>query len=407
MIAADEFIGAALEGGIDFYTGVPCSFLTPLINRVISDARLSYIGATSEGEAVALAAGAWLAGRTTAVMCQNSGLGNAVNPLVSLNYPFRIPTLLVVTLRGEPGLKDEPQHELMGQITAMMLDTLRLPHADFPVHSGDVAPRIDRAVQVLAETSLPYGLLMHKNSVRDDGLVPTGDQPSGRGSIEDFSEHVTPPTRFAAIERSLAVFPESTVVIATTGKCGRELFTLADRPQHLYVVGSMGCASAIGLGIASNSERLVVVLDGDGAALMKLGNMTTVGAQHPPNFLHIILDNGVHDSTGGQATVSPGVDFASVAAACGYASGFTVDSLRGLEGALRLALGRPGPHLIRARIRPGSIEALGRPTISPHDVARRFRAFLNVSEGVSAAGKGARLRQRAQERRDRFDAARP
>jgi phosphonopyruvate decarboxylase len=395
MITADEFIDAALERGIDFYTGVPCSFLTPLINRVIGDPRLSYIAATSEAEAVALAAGAWLAGRKTAVMCQNSGLGNAVNPLVSLNYPFRIPTLLVVTLRGEPGVKDEPQHELMGQITAMMLDTLRIPHADFPVRSADVAPRVDQAVGVLAETSLPYGLLMHKDSVRDDGLVQTSDQPRRRGAIEDLSEHATPPTRFAAIERSLACIPENAVLIATTGKCGRELFTLADRPQHLYVVGSMGCASAIGLGVASNSDRLVIVLDGDGAALMKLGNMATVGSQHPPNFLHIVLDNGVHDSTGGQATVSPGVDFASVAAACGYAGGFTVDSLHGLETALRLALDRPGPHLIRARIRPGSLEALGRPTIGPQDVARRFKAFLNATEDTAPQQTDMRSRARA------------
>src|SRR3954468_20325104 len=132
MISANSFIGQALERGFDFYTGVPCSFLTPLINGVISGTGLQYVGAASEGEAVAIAAGAWLAGRETAVMCQNSGLGNAVNPLTSLNTPFRIPTLLIVTWRGQPGLNDEPQHELMGRITQNLLDVIEVPHRRFP-----------------------------------------------------------------------------------------------------------------------------------------------------------------------------------------------------------------------------------------------------------------------------------
>ena len=125
MIRAESFLTCALAAGIDFYSGVPCSFLTPIINRTIGDTRLAYVGAASEGEAVAIAAGAWLAGRGTAVMFQNSGLGNAVNPLTSLNHPFRIPTLLICTKRGAPGIKDEPQHELMGRITAALLHTIR------------------------------------------------------------------------------------------------------------------------------------------------------------------------------------------------------------------------------------------------------------------------------------------
>src|SRR5579871_2929811 len=122
MISADAFIAQASSSGFDFYAGVPCSYLTPLINGVLSDRALRYVGAASEGEAVAIAAGAWLAGRRTVVMCQNSGLGNAVNPLTSLNHPFRIPTLLIVTWRGQPGGKDEPQHELMGGITQSLLE---------------------------------------------------------------------------------------------------------------------------------------------------------------------------------------------------------------------------------------------------------------------------------------------
>jgi phosphonopyruvate decarboxylase len=142
MITADDFLAASCARGIDFYAGVPCSFLTPLINRTIGEPSLDYVGAASEGEAIAIAAGAWLAGRNTVVMCQNSGLGNAVNPLTSLNFPFRIPTLLIVTWRGQPGIHDEPQHELMGQITAGVLDIMRIEHAMFPTEEAAVGPTL-------------------------------------------------------------------------------------------------------------------------------------------------------------------------------------------------------------------------------------------------------------------------
>ena len=147
MIAADAFLAPAQERGFSFYTGVPCSFLTPLINRVISDPALAYVGAANEGEAVAMAAGAWLAGRRTVVMCQNSGLGNTVNPLTSLNHPFRIPTLLIVTWRGQPGLKDEPQHELMGEVMGSLLDTITIGHTSFPKDEEAVPAALDRAEQ--------------------------------------------------------------------------------------------------------------------------------------------------------------------------------------------------------------------------------------------------------------------
>ena len=145
MIEADAFLGPARERGLDFYCGVPCSFLTPLINEAISSSSLDYVAAASEGEAVAVAAGAWLGGRKTVVMCQNSGLGNAVNPLTSLNFPFRIPTLFITTLRGEPGLRDEPQHELMGRITSELLSIMKIAHARFPASKEDVSGALLKA----------------------------------------------------------------------------------------------------------------------------------------------------------------------------------------------------------------------------------------------------------------------
>jgi len=162
----------------------------------------------------------------------------------------------------------------------------------------------------------------------------------------------------------------------TTGKSGRELFTIADREQHIYQVGSMGGASAMGLGVALNVARPIVVVDGDGAALMKMGNMATIGAQAPKNLIHVLADNGVHDSTGGQATVSGGVDFAKIALACGYASAASADDLGGFARAMEAAYASDGPHMVHIRIQPGSLEKLGRPTVSPDTVARRFKAFL-------------------------------
>src|ERR687897_140552 len=155
MIEAADFISEATKQGFDFFTGVPCSFLTPLINGVLSDSSLAYVGAASEGEAVAIASGAWLAGRRTVVMCQNSGLGNAVNPLTSLNAPFRIPTLLVTTWRGRPCIKDEPQHALMGEITHGLLDLIRVGHRPFPTTPDDLTAALDHACAEMDRLNLP------------------------------------------------------------------------------------------------------------------------------------------------------------------------------------------------------------------------------------------------------------
>jgi phosphonopyruvate decarboxylase len=377
MITADAFIAAAGARGFDFYTGVPCSFLTPLINGVLSDRALAYVGAASEGEAVAIAAGAWLAGRRTIVMCQNSGLGNAVNPLTSLNAPFRIPTLLVTTWRGQPGLADEPQHEVMGQITHDLIRLMGLPVEDAPNTDDAVGPALDRAVAAMEASGLPFAWVLKKGDITDTALNQPAPAARPTGRRDRLETGGPRPRREQALSRLLELVDERTAIIATTGKCGRELFTLADRPQHLYQVGSMGGASGMGLGVALNTDRRVVVLDGDGAALMKLGSLATIGAYAPKNLVHVVLDNGVHDSTGGQQTVSASVDFAAVAQACGYAQAASCDDLAGFEAAWRATAGG-GPSLIHLRIAPGSMEKLGRPTISPAEVARRFKSFLDA-----------------------------
>ncbi len=376
MIQADDFIVPARERGYDFYTGVPCSFLTPFINRAISSNMTDYVGAASEGEAVAIAAGAWLAGRKTVVMCQNSGLGNCINPITSLNFPFRIPTLLITTWRGQPGVADEPQHELMSQITLSMMEMIRVRCMTFPRMADEVGPLLDAAEKVMAESGLPFGMIMEKDTVAPSALEAPPAAIWKPGERKDLSTGKAQPARFEILKELLKIIDDNTAVIATTGKCGRELFTLVDREQHLYQVGSMGCAAGMGLGVAINSDKPVVVLDGDGAALMKMGTFATIGAYAPRNLIHLLLDNGMHDSTGGQATVSPNVDFAMIAQACGYRTAWTCDNAGGFKEAMTAARSLEGPHLIRMKISAGSLEPLGRPTVKPPEVARRFKAFL-------------------------------
>ncbi len=376
MIEADFLLSEAKARGFDFFTGVPCSFLTPIINRAISDRETAYVGATSEGEAVAIASGAWLAGRETVVMCQNSGLGNTINPLTSLNHPFRIPTLMFVTWRGQPGLSDEPQHELMGEITDVLIRDIGVGCSHLPETSEELGTALDAAKASMQERNLPYAFVVAKGTVADAGLDQVDLAPLPPGTYQELCDGGTRASRYEALEKVVLEVPDSAALIATTGKCGRELFTIADRVQHLYQVGSMGCASAMGLGVALNVDRPVIVLDGDGAALMKMGSLATIGAQAPRNLIQIVLDNGVHDSTGGQATVSPIVDFARVALACGYRTGTVIDNLDGFGEVIRNALASEGPHIIHARIAPGSLEKLGRPTVKPSEVARRFKEFL-------------------------------
>lgn len=389
MIEAGQFVAAARERGYSWYAGVPCSFLTPFINHVIGDCELTYIGSANEGDAVAAASGATLGGQRAVAMMQNSGLGNAVSPITSLNYVFRIPVLLIVTLRGAAGLKDEPQHELMGQITHEILEAMRVPWEYFPQQPDQIGPMLDRADAYMTREQRPYALIMRKGSVARCALgsAPGSDSAPERGAqqLQRFaSTHGNRASRTEALKRILELTPvQDTVVIATTGYTGRELFALADRPNHLYVVGSMGCASSLALGLSvARPDLSVVIVDGDGAALMRMGNFATIGAYGGPNLVHILLDNGVHDSTGGQSTVSGGMSFAGVAQACGYAGVMEGDDLTLLDALLGEApFG--GPRFGCLRIRPGAPDRLPRPTVTPVQV--RARLMSHIGSGADLA----------------------
>ncbi len=379
MIEASQFIEHTRQLGYSQYSGVPCSFLKPFINYVIDDPTLDYIGAASEGEAVGITMGAYLAGRKTVTLCQNSGLGNMVNPLTSLNYPFRIPTLLITTWRGQPGVKDEPQHEQMGRVTKDVLDAIEIPSLPFPTEEAQIESVMAEAEASMTERQRPFALIMAKDSVAPHKLAskPNPQFVETERQIQPWGNLADRFTRTGALEAILTNLQGNEAIIATTGKTGRELFTIADRDSHIYVVGGMGTASGIGLGVAHALPwQPVVVIDGDGAALMKMGALATIGYYQPKNLLHVILDNEQHDSTGGQQTVSSTTRFAEVAAACNYRGVIASDSSADLPGLIKQARQQEGPTLLHIKIRPGSPEELGRPTVKPHEVKERFMAFL-------------------------------
>lgn len=380
MIQANDFISACISSGYTFFTGVPCSFLKPLIHYVIQNPDVDYVTATSEGEAVGIAAGAYLAGRKAVVMCQNSGLGNAINPLTSLCFPFRIPILLIVTLRGEPGLNDEPQHELMGQITGELLETLHIQWEFFPDEPEKIGMVLDRAESEMAKTGLPFALIMKRGSVDKTDLLynyTRSNQCEAMPEGEFQSNPESRMSRFEAMKIIREAFCDDDAIIATTGKIGRELFTLGDVNNQLYIVGSMGCTAGIGFGIQYvKPNQRVVILDGDGAVLMRMGTLATIGSNEPARFIHVILDNESYESTGGQKSVSPTVDFCSIAAACRYRQCYRVDTKSALISAINSTSEFPGPSLIHVKVSCGSVPDLDRPTLKPFQVKERFMRFL-------------------------------
>ncbi len=383
MIKASEFLNSCLKRGFNFFTGTPCYTLKPLINYVIDHKEFNFINATNEGDAVAIASGVNISGGRSVVMFQNSGLGNAVNPLTSLAYVFRIPILLIVTHRGEPGgEKDEPQHELMGAITKKMLETMQISWAHFPSEIDEVKAVLNRADEYLNKESKPFALIMSNKNVESYNLQSSNEKHSFHSEIKQ-EEHFTVPyskrhTRREALDILNKVAEKGTAIIATTGFAGRELYDIEDRENQLYMVGSMGCALPLGFGIAITKPKVkLYVLDGDGALLMRTGTMATVGAHKPDNLIHILLDNEAYESTGGQGTVSVKVSFSAIAKGFGYRLSFSSDSLEEFENSLKLASSERGPTFIHFKIQQGSPSKLGRPVVTPVQVKERLIQYLN------------------------------
>lgn len=360
--------------GYSTFVGVPCSYLKSLINYAINEC--DYIGAANEGDAVAIASGFGLGGQKAVVLMQNSGLTNASSPLASLNYPFRIPLLGFVSLRGEPGMPDEPQHELMGQMTTSMLTLLNIRWA---ILSNDLEEAKHQLLQANweIEQSRPFFFVVRKGTFADEALKKQEVPSTNNVYLKRKNAQDELPSRYDALKAIRSLKDDNTVLLATTGKTGRELYDIEDAPNHLYMVGSMGCIGSLGLGLSLSVPDLdIVAIDGDGSLLMRMGSLATIGAYHPSNLLHIVLDNNTHDSTGGQRTVSHQVDFVRIAASCNYRSAIYVHNLNELQSAIRKWKRKKGLTFIHMRIAQGSKQPLGRPTVKPCEVNRRLQSFI-------------------------------
>lgn len=372
MIDTALFGALLKKRGFDFYSGVPCSFLKSLINYAVNECE--FVMAANEGDAVAICAGAQTTGRKTVVLMQNSGLGNAVSPLTSLNAVFKIPVLGFVSLRGEPGLGDEPQHELMGVITEKMLETMQIDW-EYLDSSSDAAEgslsealsrQLDHAETVLA-AGKPFFFVVKKNSFSRLSL----------SEDKKMFYDTELPDRTSLLDAVCRAASPSSILAATTGFTGRELYTLGDSDRNFYMVGSLGCLSSFALGMnLAVKDHGVIVLDGDGSLLMRTGSLAVNAYYKPKKMLHILFDNGAHESTGGQYTVSSLVDWIQAAKAFGYPQQHSIRTAEELAALVRDWEKNGGLVFARVKIRQGAPEKLGRPKVKPREVAERLTRFI-------------------------------
>ena len=353
----DSLFKILKSNGFGPYTGVPCSILKPVINYAI--AKENYYTATSEGEAMGIAAGFSLAGKKPVVMMQNSGFGNTINPLTSLQQIYKFPMMMLITWRGEPGKPDEPQHKIMGEKLLELLKLLEVPYRISTDSPEKLIEDINSLSKIAENNSCPVAYIIRKGAFDSyqTNITDINSELSREEAIKIISESVYPKTR----------------IISTTGKPSRELLMLNDSERNFYTVGSMGCASSISLGLAlENPKTSFVCLDGDGAVLMKLGTLTTIGNYKPENLIHICLDNGAYESTGSQSTISANVDLCKVAFAAKYVTALETDNEKALQSSIRNAQTSPGPHFIRVFVKCGSRSDLPRPKTTPIENKKRF-----------------------------------
>lgn len=377
MLDPNTFGSELSRLGFAFYSGVPCSLLKSLINY--SMACEHYLPAVNEGDAVAHCAGAWLGGKKSVVLMQNSGLGNAVSPLTSLNYIYNIPVLGFVSLRGDPDVQDEPQHELMGQITMDLLRTMAIPFEILSQDPIEAAVQLQRA-NAIVDSGQTFFFVVKKNTFKSFD-TPVSEFPE---AIQVQLKQVQTGARNLrkdVLQCLREVVEPNTIIMATTGVTGRELYQLGHRDSQFYMVGSMGCISPLAMGLAvARPDLKVIAVDGDGALLMRMGNMATLGCLRPANLLHLLLDNNAHESTGGQATVSASVNFAAIAAATGYPVVHQTDCIEHLQSSIVEWQQGQQLQFIHMNIAVGHAQDLIRPKEKPAELAQRFRLNINATK---------------------------
>ena len=373
MIKPQFFYELLKENGTGFFTGVPDSLLKSFCAYLTDTAgSKNHIIAANEGCAVGLATGYYFAtGNVPLVYMQNSGLGNTVNPLLSLadREVYSVPMLLVIGWRGEPNVHDEPQHVKQGRVTCSLLDAMEIPYCVLSDEETDAKLQLEKAYSHIKALSSPYAIVVRKG-IFDSYKLKTNEAVPAEMSREE------------AIEKIVLNAPSNACFVSTTGMASRELYELRDKhgqghAKDFLTVGSMGHASQIALGIAlAKEDKTVFCIDGDGAALMHLGGLTAIGTQRPKNMVHIVLNNGAHDSVGGQPTVGRKINLCAVAQACGYDKVVSVKTLEELQSRLKELCANSGSVFIEVLVSKGARADLGRPKSSPIENKKAFMEFL-------------------------------
>jgi phosphonopyruvate decarboxylase len=375
MIRPDFFYSLLSKQGVCFFTGVPDSLLKDFCAYISDNVpNNSHIIAANEGAAIGLACGYHLSTNSIPLIyMQNSGIGNAVNPLLSLadKKVYSIPLLLLIGWRGEPGVHDEPQHISQGEVTLSLFEAMRIPYLILDKDEENISTQLEKIFEYFNKEGAPFAIIVKKDTF-------------SLYQIKKVIESKASLSREDAVETVIEHIENDSIVVSTTGMISRELYDLRNRKNQghnhdFLTVGSMGHASQIGLGIALNKpEKKVYCFDGDGAMLMHLGSLSSIGSRKPVNYVHIIFNNGAHDSVGGQPTVAHEIDIQNLAKSLGYVYVDKVDSVNELISSLKAIRSlNKGPVMLEIKVKKGSRKDIGRPKTSPIENKNVFMQFLN------------------------------
>lgn len=373
MIRPSYFYDLLLKNGTDFFAGVPDSLLKNFCAYVTDNAPAEkHIISANEGSATCLACGYHFAtGRIPMIYMQNSGEGNMVNPLMSIADPdvYSVPMLIVIGWRGEPGVHDEPQHVKQGKVTCTLLDAMQVPYEILSENEEDLPAQFEKAYKYIKENNAQYAFVIRKGTF-DEYKLQKNEAVNGNMSREE------------AIEKIMLSAAPSTAFVSTTGMASRELYELRDKhgmshEKDFLTVGGMGHASQIALTIAMNKkDRQVYCIDGDGAAIMQMGGMATIGSRKPNNYVHFILNNGAHDSVGGQPTVGRQIDLCAIARGCGYENVVKAETPEALEAVLKDKKTKEMLTFVEVIVTKGARKDLGRPKSTPIENKKALMSFL-------------------------------
>ena len=373
MIRPSYFYDLLIKNGTDFFAGVPDSLLKNFCAYVTDNAPSEkHIISANEGSATALACGYHMAtGKIPMIYMQNSGEGNMVNPMLSLadRDVYSIPMLIVIGWRGEPGVHDEPQHVKQGKVTCDLLDAMKIPYEVLSENEAELPGQFEKAYKYIKENNAQYAFVIRKNTFDEYKLV-NNIPVEGKMSREE------------AIEKIMLSADDKTAFVSTTGMASRELYELRDKHNQAHdrdflTVGGVGHCSQIALAIAMNkADRQVYCIDGDGASIMQMGGMATIGTRNPSNMVHFVMNNGAHDSVGGQPTVGRQIDLCAIAAGCGYENVVKVETPEELDAVLHDDETKSKLTFVEVLVTKGARKDLGRPKSTPVQNKEALMEFL-------------------------------